>query len=38
MVGAAFDPNTGLLTNLKKGSTFAVIGTPTWCLADNHTD
>jgi 6-phosphogluconolactonase (cycloisomerase 2 family) len=38
MVGAAFDPNTGLLTDLKKGSTFAVIGTPTWCLADNHTD
>lgn len=38
VVGAAFDPNTGLLTDLPKGSTFPVVGTPTWCLADDHTD
>jgi 6-phosphogluconolactonase len=38
VVGAAYDPNTGLLTALPKGSTFSVVGTPTWCLYSSHTD
>jgi 6-phosphogluconolactonase (cycloisomerase 2 family) len=38
VVGAAFDPNTGTLTDLPKGSTFPVIGTPTWCLYSSNTD
>ncbi|HEV2276576.1 MAG TPA: beta-propeller fold lactonase family protein [Acidobacteriaceae bacterium] len=38
MTGAHFDPNTGVLTNLPKGSTFKVIGTPTWCLYSSNTN
>lgn len=38
VVGAAFDPETGTLTALPKGSTFHVIGTPTWCTYSSHTD
>jgi 6-phosphogluconolactonase (cycloisomerase 2 family) len=38
VVGAAFDPETGTLTALPRGSTFPVIGTPTWCLVSSHTD
>ena len=38
MVGAAFDANTGTLTPLPRGSTFPVVGTPTWCLYSSNTD
>ena len=38
MVGAAFSPLTGILSNLSKGSTFTVVGTPTWCLYSSNTD
>ncbi|HLJ79743.1 MAG TPA: beta-propeller fold lactonase family protein [Acidobacteriaceae bacterium] len=38
MTGAHFDPNTGVLTNLSRGSTFKVVGTPTWCLYSSNTD
>jgi 6-phosphogluconolactonase len=38
VVGAALDPNTGTLVSLKNGSTFPVVGTPTWCLYSSNTD
>jgi 6-phosphogluconolactonase len=38
VTGAAFDPNTGTLTPLPKGSQFSVVGTPTWCLVSSNTD
>jgi 6-phosphogluconolactonase len=38
ITGAAFDPNTGTLTPLPRGSTFNVVGTPTWCLYSSNTD
>lgn len=38
IVGAAFDPKTGTMVNLPKGSTFPVVGTPTWCLYSQNTD
>jgi 6-phosphogluconolactonase len=38
VTGAAFDPNTGTLTPLPKGSQFTVVGTPTWCLYSSNTD
>lgn len=36
--GSAYDPNTGDLKSLSKGSTFTTIGTPTWCLYSSNTD
>jgi 6-phosphogluconolactonase (cycloisomerase 2 family) len=38
MTGALIDPNTGILSNLRKGSSFTVVGTPTWCLYSSNTD
>jgi 6-phosphogluconolactonase len=38
ITGAAFDPNTGTLTPLPRGSQFNVVGTPTWCLYSSNTD
>lgn len=38
ITGAHFDPNTGVLTSLPKGSSFATIGTPTWCLYSSNLD
>ncbi|HEX4037643.1 MAG TPA: hypothetical protein VHX37_06260 [Acidobacteriaceae bacterium] len=38
MVGQHFDPETGILRDLSKGSTFTVLGTPTWCLYSSNTD
>jgi 6-phosphogluconolactonase len=38
VTGAAFDPNTGTLTPLPKGSQFNVVGTPTWCIVSSNTD
>jgi len=36
--GAAIDPGTGILSNLRRGSTFSTVGTPTWCLVSPNTD
>jgi len=38
VTGAAFDPNTGTLTPLPRGSQFSVVGTPTWCIVSSNTD
>jgi 6-phosphogluconolactonase (cycloisomerase 2 family) len=38
VTGSLIDPNTGILTNLRKGSSFATVGTPTWCLYSSNTD
>jgi 6-phosphogluconolactonase len=38
ITGAAIDPGTGILTNLRRGSSFSTIGTPTWCLESPNTD
>ena len=37
VTGAAYDPLTGNLRNLTKGSTWNVVGTPTWCLYSSNT-
>lgn len=38
VVGSLIDPRSGILTNLRKGSTFPTVGTPTWCLYSSNTD
>lgn len=38
VTGSALNPDTGILTNLLKGSTFSTVGTPTWCLYSSNTD
>lgn len=38
MTGALIDPNTGLLSNLRRGSTFSTVGTPTWCTYSGTTN
>jgi 6-phosphogluconolactonase len=38
VTGSLIDPNTGILTNLRKGSSFPTVGTPTWCLYSSNTD
>ena len=38
ITGAAFTPTSGVLTTLSKGSTFATVGTPTWCIYSSNTD
>ena len=38
ITGAHFDPNTGVLTALPKGSTWKTIGTPTWCTYSANLD
>lgn len=38
ITGSAINPETGILKNLSKGSTFATVGTPTWCLYSSNTD
>ena len=38
ITGAEYTPTDGVLTTLSKGSTFATVGTPTWCLYSSTTD
>lgn len=38
ITGSHFDPQTGILSNLPKGSSFATVGTPTWCLYSSNVD
>ena len=36
--GALFDPNSGVLAPLRKGTDFATVGNPTYCTASGVTD
>lgn len=38
VTGRVLDPNSGVLTNLRNKTSYATVGTPTWCVADGHTD
>jgi len=38
VTGSLIEPNTGILTNLRKGTQFPTVGTPTWCLYSSNTD
>lgn len=38
VTGHALNPATGVLSNLRKQTTFPTVGNPTWCVADSHTD
>ena len=38
ITGHLIDPNTGILTDLRKATSFGTIGTPTWCLYSSNTD
>ncbi len=37
IVGKRFDPQTGSLVDLKKGTSFPTVGTPSWCLGTTST-
>jgi 6-phosphogluconolactonase len=37
VTGRIIDTNTGELTQLRKGSSFATVGNPTWCVASGRT-
>jgi len=34
--GAVLDPNSGNLTDLRNATSYATVGTPTWCVASGH--
>ena len=36
--GHVLDPNSGVLTDMRNQSSYATVGSPTWCVADGHTD
>ncbi|MBV8113470.1 MAG: beta-propeller fold lactonase family protein [Silvibacterium sp.] len=38
VTGHVLDPNSGLLTDLRNATSYATVGTPTWCVASGHTD
>ncbi|MBT9331338.1 lactonase family protein [Paracidobacterium acidisoli] len=38
VTGHLINPDTGTLTDLRSGSTFATVQTPTWCVATGVTD
>jgi 6-phosphogluconolactonase (cycloisomerase 2 family) len=38
VTGHVLDPNSGLLTDLRNATSYATVGTPTWCVATNHTN
>jgi 6-phosphogluconolactonase (cycloisomerase 2 family) len=38
VTGRAVDPNSGVLTNLRSTSTYALQGPATWCLVDGRTN
>jgi 6-phosphogluconolactonase len=38
VTGKVLDPNSGLLTDLRNATSYATVGTPTWCVASGHTD
>ena len=38
ITGHALNPATGVLSNLRRQTTYSTVGNPTWCVADSHTD
>jgi 6-phosphogluconolactonase len=38
VTGKVLDPNSGNLTDLRNATSYATVGTPTWCVASGHTD
>lgn len=38
VTGQVLDPNSGVLTPLRNHTSYATVGTPTWCVASGHTD
>lgn len=38
VTGHVLDPNSGVLTDLRNNTSYATVGTPTWCVASGHTD
>jgi len=36
--GRVVDPNSGVLTNMRVSSSYALSGPPAWCLVDGRTD
>jgi 6-phosphogluconolactonase len=38
VTGHVLDPNSGLLTDLRNATSYATVGTPTWCVASGHTN
>ena len=38
VTGHVLDPNSGLLTDLRNATSYATVGTPSWCVASGHTD
>jgi 6-phosphogluconolactonase len=38
VTGHVLDPNSGLLTDLRNATSYATVGTPTWCIAAHNPD
>jgi 6-phosphogluconolactonase len=38
VTGHVLDPQSGTLTDLRNGTSYATVGNPTWCVASGHTD
>jgi len=38
VTGHVLDPRSGNLTDLRNGTSYATVGTPTWCVASGHTN
>lgn len=38
VTGKVLDPNSGFLTDLRNQNTYPTVNTPTWCVADGHTN
>lgn len=38
VTGHVLDPSSGVLTDMRKQSTYPTVGHPTWCVVDGHTD
>jgi hypothetical protein len=36
VTGHVLDPNSGNLTDLRNATSYATVGTPTWCVASGH--
>ena len=38
VTGKVLDPSSGNLTDLRNATSYATVGTPTWCVANGHTN
>lgn len=38
VTGHLYNPNTGVLSNLRATTQYGTVGNPTWCVVDGHTD